>query len=110
MTRKSIPLVASDVVERADVRMVQRRRWPALRARTCPGVRLPRQVIGQDLDGHRSIEPRVAGPIDLAHPTGADERDDLVVAQAGAGSQGHGGFRVIATGTRLRVARVSLCE
>ena len=68
------------------------------------------RCIDQDLDGHRSIEPRVARLIDLPHPARADERDDLVVAQAGAGSQGHDGFRVMATGPRLRVARVSLCE
>jgi hypothetical protein len=30
-----------------------------------------RDAVGQDLDGHLAVQPRVAGAIDLAHASGA---------------------------------------
>src|SRR4029453_12359703 len=36
----------------------------------------------KDLDGHDSIETRVAGLVDLAHPARAEERRDLIHAEA----------------------------
>ena len=36
---------------------------------------------GQNLDGDVAAEPRVARAIDLAHPAGAERRDDLVRAR-----------------------------
>ena len=75
----------TDVVERGDMRMSQRRNRPRLALE--PGSRfgLIRQVIDQDLDRDGSIESRIVGLEDLSHSPGADERQDLVVAQAGAG-------------------------
>ena len=44
----------------------------------------------EDLDRDGPIEARIAGAIDLAHASSADERDDFIRAEAHAGCQGHG--------------------
>ena len=44
-------------------------------------------VRREDLDRDRALEPRVLRLVDLAHPARADRRDDLVGAEAGAGSE-----------------------
>ncbi len=69
----------ADVVQRADVRM----RLSAAMARASRSNRWRESGIGrngrrQDLDRDGAIEPDVAGLVDLAHPAGAEERDDLV--------------------------------
>ena len=59
---------------------------PALRLRAGngPRVRCRRQRIGQHLQRHLTLEVDVGRPIHLAHAAGAEERDDLVGAEAGA--------------------------
>ena len=44
----------------------------------------------QDLDGDIAVEPRIAGAVDLAHPAGADEPDDLVRTETVTRLQRHG--------------------
>jgi hypothetical protein len=46
--------------------------------------------VRQYLDRHCSIESRVSGLVHLAHPPAADQGQDLVGAEPGAGAQGHG--------------------
>src|SRR3989304_915072 len=60
------PILASDVIERADVRMVQARDGTglALEAVTKSGV--VGQVRRQDLDGHGAIESGVLRLVDLS--------------------------------------------
>jgi len=95
--------VPADVVQRADVRVGQRRDGPgfALEALTELGIGCER--FGQDLDGDGAIQPRVARPIDLSHSAGANGRLDLVRAEAGAGGQGHGQIFRYAGGAILSV-------
>ena len=52
-------------------------------------VRIRREVRRQDLDRDGAIEPRVTRLVNLAHPTGADKREDLVGAEPDAGIQRH---------------------
>ena len=61
-----------EAVDRADVRVIERRQRPrfALEARATIGV--AREVRGQDLDGDLTTEVLVAGAIDFGHPTRAD--------------------------------------
>ena len=76
-----------DAVDLRDVRMVQRGERPALRARSAPAARdRAAKSRRQDLDRDVAIEPRVARAIDLAHSAGAEQRDDVVEAEAGAGA------------------------
>ena len=54
----------------------------------------------QHLDGDVAAEPRVARAIDLAHPAGAEQADDLVTAPARAGRElGRAAVRVSSVGT-----------
>ena len=46
-------------------------------------------MLRQDLDRHRSLEPRVPRLVDLPHPSCANRRQDLVGAEAGAAGKGH---------------------
>ena len=53
-------------------------------------VRIGSERLGQDLEGHVSVERGVPGLIHLAHPAFADLGGDLVDAEPGAEGQGHG--------------------
>ena len=57
-------------------------------------IRVGRQRREQHLDGDRSVEPRVAGLVDLAHTAGAERGDDFVDAETGAGGEGQGSRQV----------------
>ena len=54
-------------------------------------LRVAREVIGKNLDGDVAAEARLAGAVDLAHPTRAEGGEDLVRTEAGAGGQSHEG-------------------
>ena len=72
----------ADVVDGADVRVVQRGDRPCftLKPLACQvGAGEPRR---QHLDGDLAVEARVARAIDLAHAAGADGGDDLVPDRA----------------------------
>jgi hypothetical protein len=58
----------------------------ALKARQAIGIR--RQRWREDLDGDLTLQLRVCRSIHLAHSTRAKGRDDLVRAEASAGSKG----------------------
>ena len=57
-----------DVVDAADVRMVQRGDGPRLAFETRAQIGIAGDVTRQDLDRDGAIEARVAGLVDLAHP------------------------------------------
>jgi hypothetical protein len=52
-------------------------------------LRVDRQRVGEDLDRHRAIEPRVARAIDFPHPAGAEGGFNLVWTESGAWSKNH---------------------
>jgi hypothetical protein len=68
--------LAADVVQRADVRMVQ----------AGDGPRLALEALGEvaraNLDRNRPIQSRVARAKDLAHPPGTQRGDDLIGPQS----------------------------
>src|SRR5690349_21214430 len=57
------------------------------------GVRFPLETIAEalrrDFDGYLAPEPRIARPVDRAHPAGPDGRKDLVGTESLAGGQQH---------------------
>jgi len=61
----------------------------ALEARAT--FRVGAQFSGEDLDGDRAVEARVAGLVDLTHSAGADEAQDLIGAQPRARREAHAG-------------------
>src|SRR6478736_9571289 len=52
-------------------------------------VRDAGKMFGQHLDGDFAVLPGIAGAIDFAHSAGSSRRDNLVGAQACAGSERH---------------------
>jgi len=69
-----------------DVRMVQRGNRVGLALEAAPVV----LVVGlQDLQRDVALQPAVVGAIDLAHPAGAEQGEDLVGAETLTGVQGH---------------------
>ena len=70
-----------EAVNRADVRMIQRREHArfAIEAREPAGI--AREGVRQHLDRHLAAELRVPGAVDLAHAADADERLHFVAAE-----------------------------
>jgi hypothetical protein len=80
-------VLATDVVQRADVGMTQLRDGARLAVEAGAGLGRLGQVRRQHLHGHIAAQARVAGAVDLAHAAGAERGDDLVRTEHGAGSQ-----------------------
>ena len=71
----------ANLVNRADVRMVEARGGPRLTDQAGTRGRIVEARRREHLDRHVAVEPLVAGAIDLAHPAGANLPDDSVVSQ-----------------------------
>ena len=79
----------ADIEELADVRVIERRDGVGFAFETRAAVRIARKFFAQDLDGDDAIEPGVAGFVDLTHAPGANQGEDFVCAESGAGREGH---------------------
>ena len=91
-------VVLADVVERADVRMIELRDRARFAVEPLAELRVGGEALGQDLDRDGAIEARVARLVDLAHAARADRRRDFVRAEASAGGQRHRAVCVFVTG------------
>ncbi len=69
----------ADVVDRADVRMIQRRGRARLALEALDGDRVCQQPRREELDGDLPAEPRVFGAVDDTHAAFADLVNDPVV-------------------------------
>ena len=85
MTRYSTLALLADVVQRADVGVVQPGDGLRFALEPLPPLGLRGGVGGQHLDRDGAGDPRVARAVDLAHPSPAQEGDDFVRPQKGAG-------------------------
>jgi len=91
MPRESFHAVLmADVVERADVGMVQRRDGPGLAVEALPGLGIVGEMSGKNFDGDGSVETRVARTIHLAHAACTGRGNDFVRSNSCARGQGHG--------------------
>src|SRR5262245_33948054 len=81
--------VAADVVDGADVGIVQRGNRPRFLLEALPRLGIGRQRSGKHLDGDDPIEPRVAGAVDFAHTARANRRHDFVRPNPRAGLERH---------------------
>ncbi len=68
----------ADIIEGADVRMIERRDRPCFTVEPLAERRVQGGGIGDHLDRDDAIEAGVAGAVDLAHAAGADRRLNLV--------------------------------
>src|SRR5947208_2878948 len=62
--------------------MVQRGQDSGLALEPREAIRIASDALREHLDRHVAAESGVASTIDLAHPTGAEQGDDLVLAEA----------------------------
>ena len=83
-------VVTADVVERADVRVRERRDGLRFALETLAERRVGGQPGRQDLDGHIAAEPCVPAAIHFAHAARAGGRHDFIGTQARPGLERHG--------------------
>ena len=78
-----------ETVHVRDVRMVQRSEHLRLAAESRETLRITGKRSRQDFERDVAVQFLVAGAVDLAHASGADEADDLVWANSCSRGQGH---------------------
>src|SRR5689334_21724627 len=69
----------TDVVNRADVRVIQSGRGASLTAKAFQRLRVSGQFFGQKLQSYKATQPAVFGLINDTHPAAAEPLDDAVV-------------------------------
>ena len=69
----------ADVVDRADVGMVERRCAARFTLKAAQSLGVARQSVGDELERHGTLQPRIFGFVDHAHPAAAQPGDDAVV-------------------------------
>ena len=84
-----LPLVITDVVQHADVCVVQTSNRLRLALKPGPAFRIAANIRREDFDRDRAVEAGIAGLVDLAHAPGADSRLDLVGSEASPGDEAH---------------------
>ena len=77
-------VLATEVMERTDVRMIQRRDRTRFTLEALACERIAGHFRRQDLDRDRAIEPGVARFVDFPHPAGSDARPEQIRADTGA--------------------------
>ena len=80
---------AANVVDAADVRMVQRGDRTRLALEASPRIGVAGDFTREDFDGNRAIETSIVGFVDLAHAAGAQRADDFIRTEPNAGVEGH---------------------
>ena len=80
----SLIVMTADVVNREDVRMIERGDRPRLLLESLQPVTVGREAGRQDFDCHVAAEARVEGPVHLAHAPGAQRGLDLVGTESAA--------------------------
>ena len=78
-----------EAVNVRDVWMIQRRQRLRFSCEPSEAFRVVREGLGQHFDRDVTVEPGVAGAVDLAHAACAEEREDLIRAERRAGCERH---------------------
>ena len=84
------PILPPNVVQRADVRMIQAGYGFGLALETLTTAHIVGEMRRKNLDGDPAVQPRIPRLIHLAHSAGANGRDNFVGAELRARGQGHG--------------------
>ena len=86
---KRLAVCLLETVDRGDLRVVERREKMSLALEALKASSVFRNLSRQDLDRHVPPELRVGGAVDLPHPPGPEELEDLVRAEALPRRQSH---------------------
>jgi hypothetical protein len=76
---EGLALVLADVVDGADVRVVEGGSGPGLALESLPGLAVGEQAFREELEGDAAPEPRVLGLVDDAHASAAELPEHAVV-------------------------------
>jgi hypothetical protein len=77
------------LVDLRDVGMVQGREDPRLALEAPQAILVGRQRVREHLDRDLALQPRVLRAVDLAHASGTERAEDLVLGEPVAGGEGH---------------------
>ena len=78
-------ILLPDLVNRADVRVIQRRRGACFPLKSLQRIWIARQFLGQELQGDVAAEARVLSLVDDSHSAATEFLDDFVVGNDLAG-------------------------
>ena len=81
----AVARLAPDIVQRADVRVAERRDHPGFTLEALAPLGICRERLREHLDRDGAVQTGVECPVNLAHAAGADERHDFVGTEASAG-------------------------
>ena len=84
------PVLLAHVMNRADVRVIERRDGAGLPLEAFPPLGISGHGRRQHFDGNITPEPGIVRPIDLAHPACAERAADHVWSERGAVLECHG--------------------
>ena len=76
---EGLAVLLADVVDGADVGMIQRGSGPGFAAEAVQGLRVAGDLVGQELEGDEAMQPRVLGLVDHTHTAAAELFHDAVV-------------------------------
>ena len=82
-------ILMADIMQSANVGMVQRRYGAGFVVETLPGLGIAGQMTREDFDRDGAVQASVLGAIHLAHAAGADGRKDFVRAEFCAHGKRH---------------------
>ncbi len=94
--------LVADIVERADVRMIELRERPRVALEALAELRVAGKGIAQELERDDAAEARVAGLVHLAHAAEADRRLDFVRAETSSWGPGHVALQLAVDVSRAR--------
>src|SRR5215204_812808 len=80
-------ILMTDIEQRADVWMIERRDRARLALEALTQLPVPRERCGQDFDRYDTLEARIAGAIHLAHAAFAQGGENLVRSEPSAGAK-----------------------
>ena len=83
------PVLVADVMQRADVGVIQRRNSAGFALEALPGIKIGGKMRRQDLDRDGAIQARVPGAIHLAHAASAQRRLNFIGPEFRPGGKCH---------------------
>jgi hypothetical protein len=85
---RMIVIAVLETINRRYVWVVERRQHLCRAIEACEPIRIERKRVRDDLQRDVATQFHIACAINLAHAPGAERREDLVWAEAGAGVEG----------------------
>ena len=89
MTRKSVPILLADVVQGADVRVVQAGDGLGFPLEALAEIGIVGDMRQEHLDGDGAIQPGVGSFVDFSHAPSAEGGLDFLGTESCTGSQTH---------------------